>query len=81
MRRSLALGFTPFAATLVGIPFVNSTHTVLGLPLLPAWLTVCTLAAPLFLWLAERALPERERAGDSAGPPQPPSGDVKEESR
>lgn len=61
MKRSLLLGFTPYAVLVVGIPFVNSTHVVLGMPTLLLWIIVCVVATPLFLWLAARALPDDKR--------------------
>ncbi|GLY70250.1 DUF3311 domain-containing protein [Amycolatopsis taiwanensis] len=58
MKRSLLLGFTPYVVLVIGIPFANSTHVVLGMPLLLLWITVCVVATPLFLWLASRTLPD-----------------------
>lgn len=61
MARSLIVGFAPYVAMLVGIPFVNSTRDVLGLPLLGLWILVWVLLTPVFLTAAHRLLPARIR--------------------
>ncbi len=62
MARSMAVGFIPFVGMLVGIPFVNSTRAVIGIPLLGLWILAWVLVTPLFLLAAHRLLPERERS-------------------
>ncbi len=61
MARSMAVGFIPFVGMLVGIPFVNSTREVIGIPLLGVWILAWVLVTPLFLLAAHRLLPAAER--------------------
>lgn len=61
MARSMLVGFIPFVGILVGIPFVNSSTDVGGMPLLGLWILLWVLVTPLFLLAAHRLLPSRER--------------------
>lgn len=58
---ALVAGFIPFVGMLVGIPFVNSTTNVGGVPLLGLWLLIWVVLTPPFLLLAHRLLPASER--------------------
>lgn len=60
MRKALLLGAIPYLAMIVGIPFVNSTRVVLGLPLIALWICLCVLVSPVFLGLAARQFPSGE---------------------
>lgn len=64
MLRSFTVGFIPYVVMLVGIPFVNSSRNVGGLPVLGLWILAWVLVTPVFLLAAERLLPAHEREED-----------------
>lgn len=51
MRRQIWIGFIPYVFMVLGIPFVNSSRLVLGLPILALWILVWVLLTPVFLGL------------------------------
>lgn len=61
MLKSIIVGFFPYVVMLVGVPFVNSTANVGGLPLLALWILIWVLLTPVFLLAAFRLLPRAER--------------------
>jgi Protein of unknown function (DUF3311) len=61
MLKSAAVGFTPYVAMLVGVPFVNSAVNMGGIPLLGLWILIWVVLTPAFLLAAYRLLPPAER--------------------
>ncbi|HYZ52517.1 MAG TPA: DUF3311 domain-containing protein [Streptosporangiaceae bacterium] len=65
MLKSAAVGFTPYVVMLAGVPFVNSTANVGGIPLLGLWILIWVVLTPVFLLAAHRLLPRAEREDGS----------------
>ena len=61
MRKSLAVGFTPYVVMLIGIPFFNRSVNVGGVPLLGLWIGTWVVLVPVFLAVSARLLPRAER--------------------
>jgi hypothetical protein len=63
MRTSVyVIGFAPPVVTLAGLPWVNSTTPVLGLPLIAFWVVLGILLTSGCLFIAHRLLAADERA-------------------